>query len=1309
MKRLNLNVFVNAVTVMILVVASALTVSCDNEEVAGQAVKQSDTIRVIKGYKYETSLVHTWDSVYKIKVTDNMISGIKIWRTEGGQKIEPALYDNSERPIMEAHSELAKEDYAITPAQVNIKPTSSTVIRGQKLEKDGTMTEVDTVRFWFEDGQIFSVPVTITNKQVKLGDNAIFDFASLTLIKGEFAHLINHSKSAATRGATKQYVSAEYNTEYKCWLTLKETNIEEPKSFVVPVYAYTDRRVLSDDNIEKILVENQNRVWIDTLTERCSFDRVAIYKSGDRVSETKEIILNHLFKGIDPYDKYVSSFDYSFTGTNGIANGSEVTRESGLQNWKVWGKTDKYSANVENGVTADKIVTDYSLYHEEAVYQDDSIKVEFPFVAPEVEEIQTVIASANSDKATYKKAQVKNFIGTAYLGGTQPLNELVNLYMKSKDIIGYDIINPRIVVLKDSVVADLDFVTKYEDGSETKVHDHFNEPRSLKCNTNWESIQEIISQLTDTTAVVNMSGSEGKEKGYWKYTNETRTISTYAHLYNGESKLNGWTSIVPNKVSYVREGKSYTFDVIPYVVKEQGASLSLRGDENGITVYDYTDLIEENYGGYVQNSTAPGVLKIAADVVVGYEIRNKLLTITDNNVNASCDFVTIFKSGIESKETVSHDFPRSLECTTDWKATEENATQSTAQPNAQLTASQSKTDNEWSWVEQTRSINANVTLNGSTQYNGWTAVDPNNIKFTRNGVTADFGTINHSTAKVTDNVRLSGTEGLTETYKYENTISVSFGDNMQSTTAPGTIIVNKAKEVIGHEFRNKSLVITSSDVTASLTYVTKYNDGSEDTEDVSKVFPRTLNCYTNWTVNETNSSVLTSSASVTLNSTESKKDGDWSYSAEKRNITTTAQLQNSNQINGWNALDPNNIKYTRNGETCDFGAINFSAAEAGQNVDVTSDTATLTTYSYSDDVTVTFGDNVQTISAPGTINVAKAKEIVGYEITNQTLTVNQNDVTASLTFITKWSDGSMDSENISKVFARNFSVLTNWSSNEENANQNTSSASVTLKNSESKTDGDWSYARETRGISTTATLNGSSQNNGWESIDPNNIVFTRNGKTHSFGTLSFSANESGANVNKKSETLEEIVYDYTDNISVSFGDNNFNSSAPGQIKVAKPWDPDFDHGKFTGCVITTARNENRTTWVYVASIHFEKGTLPVVIRQNANAPEVNEAYFETNTDSRLNSGTWIPSWGKWINTIATDSPDLMQWDTTEGANADNMAYPTATAWGWDNGYTVSGHPSVTTDKFSATISNDGYVLTIYKGSKVFVTYKAAKH
>lgn len=1285
----------------IMVLSTVFAVSCDNEDVTAKAVQQSDTVRVIKGFESIPSLIHHWDSLKLTQVKDEMDARLEIWRTQNGQRTEKA-YDNTVHPTVNISSLLAREDYAISEEMVNIQPTSSTVLRSQVTEKDGTLTEVDTVRYWFPDQQVWSIPVRITNEKVKVG-NAEFDFPSVTLVNHRFVHLKN-TPASKTRG---QYMSADYQTEYKSMLSFKETNIENPKTMEAPIYAFTRRYVMSNDDILKVTAENKNRVWIDTLTERCSFDRVSYFKSGEKLSETKEFILNHKFTGIDPYSKNVKNFEHKLTGSNGIAAGSESARESGVSNWSKWGKTDKYSANIENGVAADKIVTDYSLYHERCVYKDDSITVEFPYESVKVDELQTGVTSVTSDKDGYKKAVVKNFIGTTYLGGSQSLQEIVNLYMSSKDTKEVDIINPSIKVLKDSVVADLDFVKKLEDGTEVKTHDHWSAPRSLVCTTDWESIQEVLSQMTDEEAAVTLNGSSSKEKGYWSWTEETRTISTHVQLYNGETKLNSWTSVVPNKVSYTREGKTHTFDVIKYSIDEKGAQVNLASEDEKISVYDYTDVIEETYGDYTQSSTAPGKIKIANDVVTGYEIRNKVLTVTNSNVNASCDFVTVFKNS-ESVEKVSKDFPRSLTCTSDWKATEANANEETSQPSATVSATQSKTEEEWSWVEQTRDITATVTLNGSTQYNSWTAKDPNNIKFTKNGVVADFGTIEHSTAKANSSAVLSSTEGLTETYTYDNSITVIFGDNRQNTSAPGTITVTKGKDVTGHEFRNKKLVITDTDVTASLTYVTIYNDGSEDTEDVSKVFPRTLNPYTNWSVNETNASVLTGAANVNLTGSDAKTDGNWSYTSEKRDVTTTAQLQNSNQTNGLTATDPNNIKYTRDGETCEFGTINFSAAEAGQNVEVREETATLSTYDYTDKVTVTFGDNSQTVTLPGTINVAKEKTIVGYEITNQNMTVDQNSVTTSLTFITKWSDGTQDEDFMSKTFARNFKVTTDWSSNEDNANQNTGSASVNLTGSENQSDGDWSYVRETRSINTTATLNGSNQTNGWESSDPNSIVFSKNGVSHSFDVLSFSAQENGATVSEKSKNNEETVYDYTDNISVTFGSNSFDSSAPGKITVKAPWDPDFDHGKFTACVFTTARNEGRDTWVYIASVHFEEGTMPLIIRRSASAPEVNEDYFETNTDNRLNSGTWIPSWGKWINTIATDTPDLMQWDTTDGANADNFLYPTATAWGWDNGYTVSGHPSVTTDKFSASISSDGYVLTIYKGGDVFATYKAAK-
>jgi len=1306
------NVLTNVVVMILMVVAGNSFVSCDNEQVESKVQPMADTVRVIKGYEVIPSLAHQWDSIQRVKVTDYMNSKLEIWRTQGGQRTEK-VYDNTEHPDVLIGSLLARQDYAITEDQVDIKPSSSTILRSSVTEKDGTVTEIDTVRYWFEDNQIWSIPVKVTNKNVTVGSN-VFDFPSVTLTGHEFIHLKNSAR-ANTRGAA-QYKSAEYQTEYKSMLSFKETNIESPKTLKAPIYAFTNRYVMSDDELDKVVLVDSSRVWVDQENDKCTVILDSYYKSGIKLTDTYEFMCKHLFKGRAPYEKTVQNFEHKFISSNPISWGAEASRQSSDPLWTVSGKNGVNFENISNGVAADKADAYYDYYIERPVFKKsfnkegiNDIVVDFGYPSVKVDEMQTSVTAVTSDKQGMKKAEVKNFIGTTYLGGAQSLNDTIYLYMSSKDVKNIELVNPKIKVYKDSVTADIDVITELEDGTKTTKHDHWKEPRSLKVNTNWESIQEVLSQTTDKDVNITLSGSASKERGNWHWAEETRGLSNYAHLYNGENKMNGWTSIVPNKVSYVYEDKSYTFDVINYSVKEQGAALNMRGEEDNFTIYDYSDVIEETYGDYTQTSKAPGVIKIAKNVITGYEIRNKILTITNDNVNASCDFVTLFKDGTEDKENVQKDFPRSIVCTTNWKANEANANEATAQPSSKLSASQNMTDNEWSWVEQTRDITANVTLNASTQYNGWTSKDPNSIKFTRNGVTADFGKIEFKTAYVNSSALKSNTEGLTDTYVYDNTISVTFGDNTQSVSAPGTIVVNRDKEVTGHEFRNKSLVITNTDVTASLTYVTLYNDGSEDTEDVSKSFPRTLNPYTSWNVNDTNASVLTGAASVNLESSDNKKDGNWSYDAQKRNITTTAQLQSSSQTNGWNAQDPNNIKYTRDGETCDFGTINFSAAEAGQSVNVSNDTATLTTYDYTDKVTVTFGDNVQTSSAPGVINVAKAKTIVGYEITNKNMTIAQNGVTTSLTFITKWSDGSQDEENISKFFARNFELLSDWSSEEDNANQSTSATSVTLKNSESKTDGDWSYAYETRGITTTATLNASSQTNAWESKDPNNIVFTRNGVSHNFGTISFAANETGATVSKQSENSEKTVYSYTDNISVSFGDNSFNSSAPGQITVKAPWDPDFNHGKFTGCVFTTATNESRDTWVYVASVHFEKGTLPLIIRKNANAPEVNEDYFEANTDSRLNSGSWIPQWNKWINTIATDTPDLMQWDTTSGANADNMAYPTATAWGWDYGYTVNGHPSVTTDKFSASISADGYVLTIYKGGNVFVTYKAAKN
>ena len=154
--------------------------------------------------------------------------------------------------------------------------------------------------------------------------------------------------------------------------------MNDPKTFVLPLYANTTRSVLDEDAIEKVVAENKTRELLDSLRERCSFERVTTWKSGETTREKIEIILQHKVDKIAPYKKDVKNFNYQLAQVNGIKPGSEAeNRTEGY--WKVWRKTDSYSADHSNGVTADKITTDYSLMHERTTYKDDHLEVEFDY------------------------------------------------------------------------------------------------------------------------------------------------------------------------------------------------------------------------------------------------------------------------------------------------------------------------------------------------------------------------------------------------------------------------------------------------------------------------------------------------------------------------------------------------------------------------------------------------------------------------------------------------------------------------------------------------------------------------------------------------------------------------------------------------------------------------------------------------------------------------------------------------------------------------------------------------------------------
>ena len=435
----------------------------------------------------------------------------------------------------------------------------------------------------------------------------------------------------------------------------------------------------------------------------------------------------------------------------------------------------------------------------------------------------------------------------------------------------------------------------------------------------------------------------------------------------------------------------------------------------------------------------------------------------------------------------------------------------------------------------------------------------------------------------------------------------------------------------------------------------------------------------------------------------------WSWKEQTRDITSSVKLASSTQTNSYTVVVPNNIVLTVDGQVCDFGTINFKLDDVSSTVTLNSQQGLTSTYDYSNVIAVTYGEDTKSMTAPGKIIVTIEKKETNWEIANPQITVTPLQVNASLTFITYYNDGSKTEEQDNLTVAGDFKTITNWNVTATNANQSTGAAEVIITNSTPQTKGYWIFNKETRRIDTKATLTGSTQTNSYVSAVANNVVYTRKGKTHDFGTINFSAVETGANVVKSSESELSAVYAYTDNITVTYG-SSINGQAPGTIMVEKPWNPDFpdEWGKFVDCKFTCARNEAHDTWVYIASIHFEKGTLPVIFRRDSNNPEVNHGYFEYNTDSRLNSGNYVRSYGKWINTIASDEGDYMLWATTDNKNVDSFPYDTATAWKWDYGYTSKGLPTVFTNKFSADITTNGSVLTIKKEGNVVASWKAKR-
>ena len=147
-----------------------------------------------------------------------------------------------------------------------------------------------------------------------------------------------------------------------------------------------------------------------------------------------------------------------------------------------------------------------------------------------------------------------------------------------------------------------------------------------------------------------------------------------------------------------------------------------------------------------------------------------------------------------------------------------------------------------------------------------------------------------------------------------------------------------------------------------------------------------------------------------------------------------------------------------------------------------------------------------------------------------------------------------------------------------------------------------------------------------------------------------------------------------------------------------------DKGAFISAKCTMTINPENTTYMYVWSLRFQKGFVPIPVRYDATAPDfVDWSLIEdcSNNVNLVNSGVNNHNTnGKWQNAIAEDLDNFMVWSHgTDNKALDMIKYTTSAMWGWPQGAGSHWQGSVFTNDFS--FRTNGNHVDVYKKGNFF--------
>jgi hypothetical protein len=236
-----------------------------------------------------------------------------------------------------------------------------------------------------------------------------------------------------------------------------------------------------------------------------------------------------------------------------------------------------------------------------------------------------------------------------------------------------------------------------------------------------------------------------------------------------------------------------------------------------------------------------------------------------------------------------------------------------------------------------------------------------------------------------------------------------------------------------------------------------------------------------------------------------------------------------------------------------------------------------------------------------------------------------------------------------------------------------------------------SWGVVTFNVQTNVALHSSKQFDKWRATEGGDFKVTYRGKTLTLRGPWYKAS------NKATLTDGGLIENYhhwnhSDILEWTWDNNTKYSEATGKIKVAE--EPGRDRffpdqwGDLYEAKQTVSNTSGHNGYVYVWSLHFTTGVLPVILNPGDTNPDFRFELFEYTSVKDYNSATYVGD-TMWVNATAADHPSHMVWER-EGSEYANKDYLEAGRQNWDEGHKRDGHCSVFTSRYKLDVEN-GYL------------------